>query len=131
MRKIKIETTAKIPSWEFCNSDKPTGKLSISKELCRFCHSSKAGYKCSLYNVWLSADRALVNKAPQCIYATTWGTAEVLEEDIADEIKVDPKLIVKETLKTYKKTLAGLIADGYPQNLAETVAEQYVLGEGK
>ena len=131
MRKVKIETTAKIPSWNFCNSDKATGKLSVSKELCRFCHSSKTGYRCSLYNCGLSDDRGLVNKAPQCIHATTWGTATVLEEDIADEIKVDPKLLVKETLKSYKKTVNELLNQGYPPNLAETVAEQYVLGEGK
>lgn len=131
MRKIRIETTVKVPSWNFCNSDKPTGKLSISKELCRFCHSSKAGYYCSLHNCGLSHDRGLVDKAPRCIHATTWGTAKVLEENIVDEFKVDPKLIVKETLKEYKNAVNSLLAQGYPQNLAETIAEQHVLGEGK
>ena len=131
MRKVKVEAVAKMPSWHFCNLDKSTNGLSISKELCRFCHSSKAGYRCSLYNCGLFNDRGLVDKAPQCIHATTWGLAEVLEEDIEDEIKVDPKLLIKETIKNYKKTVNDLLKQGYPPNLAETVAEQYMLGEGK
>lgn len=131
MRKVKIETVAKIPSWNFCNLDKSTGGLSVSKELCRFCHSSKAGYRCSLHNCGLTHDRGLVNKAPMCMEATMWGLAEILEEDLADEIKVDPKLLVKETIKNYRKTVNDLLKQGYPPNLAETVAEQYMLGEGK
>lgn len=126
MRKISIELTAKVPAWHFCNLDKTTRSLKVSSELCRFCHKTKDTYRCSLYNVWLTADRGLVNKSDRCIYNTTHRSAAI---DECDEPQVDPKLIIRETLKSYKKTVSDLVAQGYPQNLAEIIAEKYTLGE--
>lgn len=129
MRKVKLEITAKVPSWHFCNLDKATGKLSVSKELCRFCHQTKTGYRCSLYDKWLTADRGLVDKTPQCIHDTIERSATIVEEDVPAMPQVDPKLIIRESLKAYIKTVNSLVAQGYPQSLAETIAEKYTLGE--
>ena len=126
MRKVHIELTAKVPAWHFCNLDKTTRSLKVSSELCRFCHQTKDGYRCSLYNVWLTSDRRLVDKADRCIKDTMQRSAEVVDEDVP---QIDPALIISETLKSYKKTLNSLLAQGYPRNLAEAIAEKFTLGE--
>lgn len=126
MRKVKIEITTKLPSWHFCNSEKVAG-LKVSGELCRFCQKTKNGHKCLLYDKWLTSDRGLVDKAPACIKATSNKSAAIVDTELP---QVDPKYIIKESLKTYKQTVDGLLNQGYPQNLAEDIAMKYVIGDG-
>lgn len=128
MRKVKLEVTAKVPSWHFCNSDKSTLSLKVSSELCKFCCKDKHGYRCTLYDAWLTADRGLVNKAPACIEGTTWGVATITHEELLDTPKVEPRQIAASAIDEYIKTLAQLQEQGYPPKLAESVAKQYVLG---
>ena len=125
MRKVKIEITTKLPSWHFCNSEKAAG-LKVSGELCRFCQKTKNGHKCLLYDKWLTSDRGLVDKTSACIKAAVHGTTAIVDHELP---QVDPKYIIKESLKTYKQTVNGLLNQGYPQNLAEDIAMKYVLGE--
>lgn len=126
MRKVKIEITTKLPSWHFCNLEKSAG-LSISSELCRFCKKTKNGHRCLLYDKWLTSDRGLVDKTKACIKAAVHGTTAIVDNELP---QVDPKYIIRESLKTYKQTVNGLLSQGYPQNLAEDIAMKYVLGDG-
>lgn len=128
MRKVKFEVTAKVPSWHFCNCDKTTMSLKISSELCKFCVKEKAGYRCTLYDCWLSSSKGLVNKAPKCIDGTGWGVTVVEHEEVQDMPKVEPQQIASAAIDEYIKTLEQLQAQGYPPKLAESVAKQYVLG---
>ena len=127
MRKVKFELTAKVPSWHFCNSDKSTLSMKVSSELCKFCCKEKTGYRCTLYDQWLSADRGLVNKAPACINGTGWGVTVVEHEDVQDAPKIEPQQIAKAAIDMYTKTVAELQAQGYPLALAESAAKKYVL----
>ena len=40
---------------------------------------------------------------------------------------VSPKDIIKQTIDLYSKTINDLLGQGYPRNLAEQVAKQYLL----
>lgn len=127
MRKVKV--TCSIPSWNFCNIDKLPEKLSAqigpSKELCRFCVKKNGNHHCTLYDRALKADGRFTYKVPACIDAAATGLA--VEEPA---IRIDPALIIDETLKLYKKTMNDLLNQGYPRNIAETVATKYVKDGG-
>lgn len=121
MRKVKQTITYKVPSWNFCNSDK-TSK--IGKETCRFCVKTKFGYICTLYDTQLAESHGAVSKCYQCIEHTAGFTVEISEPEIP---AVDPKFIMSETLAIYKKTLDTLLGQGYPRVMAEKLATKYVL----
>lgn len=124
MRKIKVTVQYRVPSWNFCNHDGPTPDQRFSKELCRFCVSTKEGKYCTLYDKWLASDRTFTHKVDDCIQATA-GFAITADEQ---SISVDPKLIVRETLKSYNKTLNDLLKQGYPRPVAESLASKYLTG---
>lgn len=126
MRKIKVDLRCKVPSWNFCNCDGPTPDQRYSKELCRFCKTTKAGNYCLLHDKPLAADVNFVHKTAACIKATAGFSVEV---DDAPAISVDPKTIIRETIKNYNKTLNDLLKQGYPRALAETIATQYITGD--
>lgn len=127
MRKIKLALQCRVPSWNFCNHDGHTPDDRYSKELCRFCVKSRQGYRCLLHDEWLTADPTFVHKAAACIKATA-GFAITADEPVPEAgPTVPPKMLIKESLKTYRKTVNDLIAQGYPRNIAETVAEKYTL----
>lgn len=117
----------RVPSWNYCNCDGFTADQRFSKELCRFCVSTKEGHYCTLHDAQLKADKHFVHKVPACIEATA-GFAITTDEPVPEFI-VDPKLIVRETIKNYNKTLADLLKQGYPRALAETIAMQYITGD--
>lgn len=125
MRKVKTTVVTKVPGWHFCNLDKIVTTLEPCQEKCKFCKEVKGGYKCILYDESLSSTPTLVDKTPRCIEATLQGTVEIVEETPI----VDPKFIIRESLKTYIKTVNDLVNQGYPQQLAENIAQKYVLGE--
>lgn len=126
MRKIKINVQCRVPSWNYCNLDVPTADQRYSKEKCRFCVSSKQGNYCSLYDSQLTSDIHFIHKNPQCIKATAGFAVSVDEPTIA---QVDPKLIIRETIKTYNKMLNDLLNQGYPRAMAETIATKYITGD--
>ncbi len=126
MRKIKLTVQCRVPSWNYCNLDVPTADGRYSKEKCRFCVSSKQGHYCSLYDAQLTTDPHFIHKVPQCITATA-GFAVSVDEPATPQ--VDPRFVVRETLKTYKKTVEDFVKQGYPRHLAETLATKYVTGD--
>lgn len=125
MRKIKLQLQYRVPSWNFCNHDDYAAAPNFSKKLCRFCVSTKHGHRCLLTDEELTSDSHFVNKTATCVRATA-GYAVSADES---NIQVDPKLIMRETLQTYNKVLKGLLSQGYPQQMAETIANKYVLGD--
>lgn len=127
MRKIKQSITYTVPSWNFCNKDEFQQNGRYSKELCRFCIKSKDGHRCLLYDKALAADPNFVHKTADCINASAGFKTEVTE---SIPPVVVPKLIVRETIKSYKKTVKELMAQKYPRNIAETLAEK-IMFDGK
>lgn len=128
MRKIKLTLQCRVPSWNFCNSDAPTKDLRYSKELCRFCVKTKTGYHCMLHDESLKADKDFIYKPTACIDATA-GFAITVDEPTPVGPTVDPKLIIRETLKTYTQALNDLLRQGYPREMAETLATKFTTGE--
>lgn len=125
MRKIKVEIKCRVPSWNYCTLDGFTANGRFSKELCSFCVKDKNGYHCMLHDEGLAADKYFVHKCPKCINVTA---GFPLDEE-PELPPVDPKVIIRETLKNYKQTVKQLMDQGYPASLAETLATKYVLGE--
>lgn len=124
MRKVKTQLQFRVPSWNFCTLDDYTANGRFSKETCRFCDKTKAGHHCILFDKALAADANFVYKTKACIDMTA-GDAVTIDEPTP--ITVDPKLLVRETLKDYKGLVAKLIAQGYPRATAEAAAEKMVL----
>ena len=124
MRKIKVDLQCKVPSWNYCNCDDPTPDQRYSKERCRFCVSTKQGHYCTLYDTPLAADKNWIYKPDKCIKATA-GYSVSVEDETAPS--VDPKLIMRETLKSYNKMVKDLMSQNYPRSMAETIATKYIL----
>lgn len=127
MRKVKHEIAYRVPSWALCNLD-TVADDPIQKATCRFCVKTKDGHKCVLHDTWLSTEGKIVNKAEACKRATA-GYAITLDEPVHTGPKIEPRQIISETLKEYKKTYNDLLSQGYPKAMAESIATKYMLGE--
>ena len=125
MRKVKVEIKCRVPSWNFCTLDDFTANGRFSKEVCKYCVKDKHGYHCVLHDAGLAVEKDFVLKCPSCIKVTAGFPLD--EEPTMPP--VDPKVIIRETLKNYKQTVKQLMDQGYPASLAETLATKYVLGE--
>lgn len=123
MQRVKHELSYRVPSWALCNLDTITDDM-VNAKTCRFCIKTKEGYKCILHDETLSSKGTDVRKADACARITAGFTIAVEEPQ---PISVDPKLIIKESLKAYNKTLSDLLASGYPRSLAEKVATEHLL----
>ena len=121
MKLVKTTVNYKVPDWEFCNCSrlgKPT------KDMCRFCVKHGKNYVCVLHNMQLDVvEGILVKKDMACIKATAGFPSEV-----EDTIQVDPKTVMKMTLQEYRKAYKQLIAQGYPDNMADKLAQQMTMG---
>lgn len=128
MRKIKVALQCRVPSWNFCNLDGMQPDQRITTEACRFCVSTKAGKRCLLYDKPLKFDGKFIYKPDECIDATA-GFAITVDEPVPERPVVDPKVIIRETLKLYNKELGDLLNQGYPRSMAEMIAMKYVTGD--
>lgn len=121
MKRVKTTVNYKVPDWEFCNCSrlgKPT------KDMCRFCVKHGKNYVCVLHNMPLDVvEGILVKKDMACIKATAGFPSKV-----EDTIQVDPKTVMKMTLQEYRKAYKQLIAQGYPDNMADKLAQQMTMG---
>lgn len=117
-----------MPSWNYCNLDGMQPDQRITTDTCRFCVSTKAGKRCVLYDKPLMTDGKFTYKPTECIDATA-GFAITADEPVPERPAVDPKIIVRETLKLYNKELGNLLSQGYPRSMAETLAMKYVTGD--
>ena len=124
MRNVKLDIKVRIPSWNYCTLDDFTANGRFSKEVCRFCVKTKGGHRCALYDEPLAADENFVHKTRRCIRVS----AGYPDEPSPLAPPIDPKLVVQNAVKEYKKTVAYLLSQGYTRSLAETIAEQSVLG---
>lgn len=122
MKRIKTTVIYKVPDWEFCNCSrlgKPTG------DMCRFCVKCGKSYKCVLHNMPLdTVEGVLVKKDLACIKATA-GFKSLVEDN---PIQVDPKAVMKMTMQEYQKAYKQLLAQGYPDAMANKLAQRAVLG---
>lgn len=123
MRNIKTAVSFRVPSWNYCNHDAAPMSSKIPKTTCRFCIKTKNGYCCVLHDSLLQSDANFIYKTPKCINATA-GFAATVEEPAPI---TDPKIIMRETLRVYTKELNSLLSQGYPRQLAETLATKQTL----
>ena len=126
LKKVTTKITYKVPAWSQCNLQ---GNIfgQPSKEKCRFCVKERGYYRCALYNDVLNTSQGtLVDKCPSCKKATS-GFGSVVEEEEAI-LAVEPKKLMKYTLAEYNKVRKQLIGQGYPETLADRLAQEYVLG---
>ena len=125
MKRIKSTVSYSVPSWNFCNEDKFDYGATLVKATCRFCVKDKSGHRCLLYDEALSVKGNLINKVPACVDATA-GFKSVIEP--AEVPTIEPKVLMKQTIELYDKTVKDLMAQGYPQPIATATAKTYVLG---
>lgn len=125
MKKIKSTVTYKVPHWNFCNSDNLTYDAEVSDETCRFCIKTKTGCYCLLYDKSLSVNDGMISKVRECCKATAGFESNI---EPAEVPTVQPKVLMKQTIELYDKTVKELMAQGYPQPIATATAKKYILG---
>ena len=123
MKRIKSTVTYKVPHWNFCNVDRFDIDATPSDQVCQFCIKSKGSQRCALYDQPLMSDGVQIKKLPQCCKATA-GFESVIEPPEAPTIQ--PKDIIKHAIEIYTKTVKDLVAQGYPQQLAEQLAMKHL-----
>ena len=129
MKRIKSNVSYIVPNWNYCNSDNLVNGGELTKHTCRFCVKTKAGYTCLLYNESLSTNDEFISKVRACCEASA-GYQSVIETDVAQPgPTIQPKDLMKSTIELYDKTVNDLLSQGYPKNLAQQVAKQFVLGD--
>ena len=122
MKYVTLTLTHAVTGDNFCTS--------LSGKQCRFCQDLKGGrHYCCLYDEMLVGTGDSIEKTRACCNATA-GFRTTVEErpDPVGTPTVDPKVIMKETIKIYNKTVNELLSQGYPRQLAEKLATQAVLG---
>ena len=124
--KVTTEVTYKVPAWEFCNMQATvTGKP--SKEACRFCVKERGHSRCAMYNEILTVESGtLIRKTRSCQKACASHRAVMV--DAETQQVVDPKTLMKATIKEYEKLRKKLLGQGYPAALAEQLATEFVMG---
>jgi len=119
---VRVKTTVKyaVPAWEFCNCSslgKPT------KGMCRFCVKNGKKYICAMHNMPLDVcEGILVRKNSACIKATAG-----FKSNVEDAPQINPKEVMKLTMQSYRKTYRYLLGQGYPDAMADKLAQQMVL----
>ena len=127
MIKIKTTVTNKVPDWGFCNH--MVGLTKASKDTCRFCvKTGKGCFSCALYNLPLEVREGnIAKKCPECVQDGHSRKAEIVDDDNND-VKVDPKDVMRATLSEYRKVYRSLITKGYPDVVADKLAQKALLG---
>lgn len=130
LKKVTTNITYKVSDWEYCNLN--SHKFGVpSSEKCRFCIKEKGHHRCALYNMILDThDGGFVVKTIDCQRAML-GFKSVVKDVEEKEVEptVEPKLLMKTTIQEYLKYKKKLLAQGYPEAIADKVAQQYVLGD--
>lgn len=125
LKKVTTTVRYKVPAWCHCNLQGNIFGQPL-KEKCRFCVKEKGSYRCALYNEILDTEQGtLVNKTERCI-RTTAGYESVVHDDSVPA--VDPKKLVKHAIAEYNKVRKQLISQGYPEAIADKLAQEFLLG---
>jgi hypothetical protein len=125
MKRVTSTVTYTVPHWNFCNEDNFDYGGTPVKATCRFCVKDKSGHHCLLYDKSLSVNNGLIQKVPACCDATA-GFKSVIEP--TEVPTIEPKVLMKQTIDLYEKTVKDLMAQGYPQPIAAATAKKFVLG---
>lgn len=121
MRYVTLTLTHGVPHGNFCTT------LSGSK--CRFCQGLKGGrHYCPLYDEVLIGTDDSIEKTKRCCKATAGFNISIEVEPEEPTLQIDPKVLMRETLKLYNKKVNDLLGQGYPRQLAEKFAQQDILG---
>lgn len=123
MKKLQSTVTYTVPNWNFCNSDNLINGGELSKNVCRFCVKGH----CLLYDEPLSISGQFISKVRACCEATAGRQSTIDEAPPGPTIQ--PKMLMKQTIELYTKTVNDLIAQGYPKQIADATAKRYVLGD--
>jgi hypothetical protein len=71
-----------------------------------------------------------IEKAEGCLNVTAGRKSTIISDvDEPPRPKIDAKKLIKQTIDLYTKTVSSLVADGYPQQMAESIAKDYMLGK--
>lgn len=125
MKRIQSQVTYTVPNWNFCNNDNLLPGGHLQKDVCRFCVKDNAGHRCVLYDQPLKSDGEFIDKVRACCKATAGFASSIAEAPQAPTI--EPRELVKQTIDLYAKTVNDLLKQGYPRQIAETVAKKHLL----
>lgn len=116
-----------VPQWNYCNNDNLLPGGHLQKSTCRFCLKTRAGHHCMLYDQPLKSDGEYIDKVRECCRATAGYPSSI---DLAPPAPtVDPRELMKQTIDLYSKTVNELLKQGYPRQIAETVAKKHLLSD--
>jgi len=116
MKRLTTKVTYKVPIGPYCNHD---NKKSTPLTRCRFCTDlGKHGFTCVLHNVQLASVGVMIQKCEGCLKKQ--GT-------VVDTPAVPPKELIKYAVKEYSKLYRELLSQGYPEPLADKMAQEEVL----
>ena len=129
LKKVTTQITYRVPAGHHCNLNLHGSLTKKSAELCRFCVKDKHGYRCALYNMPLTVEQTVLPlRTEDCVKASLGFNSVV--QDVPDNSlpEVDPKLIIKTTITEYNKLRKKFISQGYPEAIADKVAQEALLG---
>lgn len=128
--RIKTNVVWHAPAWQHCNCMSVKRPGQPTTDLCRFCVKEPHNmYRCTLYNMRLgTADGILLNKTEACKRASAGFKSEVEAVPEVEQIMVDPKIVIKDAITRYQKIYKQLIAQGYTDTVAQSVAKSHVMG---
>lgn len=78
-----------------------------------------------MYDKSLSVNDGMISKVRECCKATAGFKSDILPAEVPT---VQPKVLMKQAIDLYEKTVKELMAQGYPQPIAAATAKKYVLG---
>lgn len=125
MKRIRSQVEYKVPHWSYCNSDSQDFD-NVGKYVCKFCKKTKGGAECLLYDCSLSTDGQFIDKTRRCIQATAGIKSTIVSDSVESRVTVEPKKIIKQAVSLYIKTFNDLLNQGYPRQMAESIAKEYM-----
>lgn len=78
-----------------------------------------------LYEQPLKSDGEFIDKVRACCKATAGFASSIVEAPQAPTI--EPRELIKQAIDLYAKTVNDLLKQGYPRQIAETVAKKHLL----
>lgn len=116
MKRLTTKVTYKVPLGLYCNHD---NKKSTPLTRCRFCTDlGKHGFTCVLHNEQLALTGVMISKCPACL------KKQGVVEDVPT---VPPKDLMTYAVKEYRKLYQDLLRQGFPEPIADKMAQEGVL----
>lgn len=112
MYKKNAKVTYYVPDGKYCNVDK--------KNNCRFCMKHTRGYTCAISQEPLAYDGKLIIKTEDCMWPSKC-TYKYIE---TEQITIEPMKVIEATVDNFTKIYNQLRRQGYPENMALSLAKQ-------